>query len=65
MPSVIDTNRPAPSACNVTLINHQHETIMYHFLVLRPDAAAQQTSQIATVIGQFAHQQHLQYKRPS
>ena len=35
---------------------------MYHFPALRPDAAAQQTSQIATALGQLAHQQRVQYE---
>jgi hypothetical protein len=61
-PSVLDTTRPSPPARNVTLIERQHELILHHFPMLRPDAMVQQASHIATEIGQLAHQQRLQYE---
>ena len=61
-PSILEAARPVPPARNVTLIQRQHELLLHHFPMLRPDAMVQQASQIATEIGELTQQQRRQYE---
>ena len=60
--SVLDTARPMPPSRSEALIRRQRETLEHFFPQLSANSSQQQTNQIASVIGSWAHQNQQQYE---